>query len=212
MHNYFQEIYCINIEEELGKWKQFKNEFIKNNLDWKIKRFGAIKNKVRGKGASLSHLELIKIAHTNKFEHIFIFEDDTKFIDWNLNYLEDAINHLPSDWQIFNIGYNICANENQLKYQQISKNLIKVEKGCDLRSNNAYAINNNAFEYIIREYSRFFEQWKEHKFKWHLDLWFAQNFDRYCLVPLMCVQNQGDKPQRFIDNFSVHRIMPILSQ
>lgn len=56
MHNYFQEIYCINIEEKLDKWKKFNNELTRNNLDWKIKRFGAIKNKVRGKRASLSHL------------------------------------------------------------------------------------------------------------------------------------------------------------
>lgn len=206
MHNYFKEISCINVDEENDKWQKFQQEFSTINFKYQVNRFSAIKNTVRGRGASLSHLELIKKAHKEKLENIFIFEDDTKFINWNQEYLDNAVAHLPSDWQIFNIGYNICAKQNELKYQQISQNLIKVKKGCDLRSNNAYAINSNAFEYVIKEYAQFFKQWKEHKFKWHLDLWFAQNFDRYCLVPLMCVQNQGDKPQRFIDNFSKHNI------
>lgn len=35
---------------------------------------------------------------------------------------------------------------------------------------------------------------------WHLDRWYVRNFDRFCLIPLMSLQDQGDKPRIFVSN------------
>lgn len=207
LFDYFEEIYCINLDEEVERWNEIRHEFKKLKINDKVIRFSAVGDLVRGRGASLSHLQLIKVAKQKKLKNILIFEDDTRFIDWNEDYLNNAIKYLPPDWKIFNIGYNICAKESDFKFHRISKNLIKIERGIDIRSNNAYAINHTAFDYIIQEYSQFLNKWKDHKFKWHLDLWYAQNFDRYCLTPLISVQHQGEKPQRFMNNFRKHSLI-----
>lgn len=204
LSNYFEEIYCINLDKEVERWQEIQHEFKKLNIENKVIKFKAVCDSVRGRGACLSHLQLLKMAQQKQLKNVFIFEDDTRFIDWDEEYLNNAIEHLPSDWQIFNIGYNICSKESDFKFHRISENLIKIERGIDIRSNNAYAVNHTAFEYIIQEYDQFLNKWKDHQFKWHLDLWYAQNFTRYCLVPLMSVQQQGDKPQRFMNNFNKH--------
>ena len=206
MFDYFAGIYCINLDEEEARWQRIQQELNTIGIKDRLQRFSAIKDQVRGRGASRSHLELIKMARENNLPNILIFEDDTKFIDWNPDYLKNAIAELPQDWQIFNIGYNICANKSSFKYKSLSPHLIKVEKGSDVRSNNAYAVNSIAFNSIIDNYGKFLNKWENHKNKWHLDLWYAQNFDRYCLVPLVSVQQQGEKPRRFIENFSKHSI------
>ena len=202
MFDYFAAIYGINLDEETERWSKLVKELTKIGIGDRIQRFSAVRDPVRGRGASRSHLELIKMAKEKKLPNILIFEDDTQFINWNPNYLNNAIEHLPSDWQLFNIGYNICASKDELNYTLLSDNLIKINKGCIVKSNNAYAVNSIAFEYIIEEYGKFLTEWQEHKSRWHLDLWYAQNCDRYCLIPLMSVQQQGEKPQRFMENYA----------
>jgi GR25 family glycosyltransferase involved in LPS biosynthesis len=202
MFDYFEAIYCINLDEEQERWEKAKQELNSIGIGDRLQRFSAVKDPIRGRGASRSHLELIKLARQHNLANILIFEDDTKFINWNDDYLKDAIAHLPADWQLFNIGYNICASPSQLQYERLSQHLIKIQQGSDVRSNNAYAVNSTAFTYIIDRYSEFLARWQEDKSKWHLDLWYAQNCDRYCLIPLVSVQQQGEKPQRFIDNFA----------
>lgn len=207
LSDYFDEIYCINLDEETERWENFQQEVSKLGISNRVKRFSAIKDTVRGRGASLSHLELIKIARRKKMKNVFIFEDDTKFIGWNDSYLSCALDNLPQDWQLFNVGYNLCAQQSKLKSHRVSKHLIKIARGTDVRSNNAYGINSSAFNYVIKNYSNFFNKWQKHKFKWHLDLWYAQKFERYCLLPLVSVQEQGEKPQRFMDNFTKHNLI-----
>jgi GR25 family glycosyltransferase involved in LPS biosynthesis len=202
MFDYFGAIYCINLDGEEERWQKIKQELYNIGIKDRLQRFSAIRDSIRGRGASRSHLELIKLAHKNNLPNILIFEDDTRFINWNDDYLKNAIANLPPDWQLFNIGYNICAKPSELKYERVSQHLIKIEQGSDVRSNNAYAVNSTAFTYIIDNYSQFLQQWQEHQSKWHLDLWYAQNCDRYCLIPLVSVQQQGEKPQRFMDNFA----------
>jgi GR25 family glycosyltransferase involved in LPS biosynthesis len=202
MFDYFSAIYCINLDEETERWEKVKQELNCIGIGDRLQRFSAVKDTIRGRGASRSHLELIKLAREQNLANILIFEDDTKFINWNDDYLKNAIANLPADWQLFNIGYNICASPFQLIYERVSQHLIKIKQGSDVKSNNAYAVNSTAFTYIIDNYSKFLAQWQEDKSKWHLDLWYAQNCDRYCLIPLVSVQQQGDKPQKFMDNFA----------
>lgn len=199
--DFFEEIYCINLDNEPEKWNAIQGEFDKIGIKSRVKRFKGIPDIARSRGCSLTHLKLIENAKSKGLKNILIFEDDTVFFNWDNTLLQNALINLRSDWRIFNIGYNLYAGYSQIKYEVISKNLIKIEKGSDVRSNNAYAVNHTAYEYIIRNYGLFFREWKDHHANWHLDQWYARNFDRYCLIPLMAVQNQGNKPTMFISNY-----------
>lgn len=200
--DFFDEIYCINLDSEHKRWSTVQDQFEIIGIKNRVKHFSGIGDIVRSRGCSLTHLKLIEHARSKRLENIFIFEDDTAFFNWDNNLLQNALNNLPHDWNIFNIGYNLFAGYSKIGYRKIADNLIKIRKGSDVRSNNAYAVNHTAYNYIIENYGNFYNSWKDHPIKWHLDQWYAQNFDRYCLTPLMSVQNQDNKPIMFISNYN----------
>jgi len=53
---------------------------------------------------------------------------------------------------------------------------------------------------LIENYRRHFDAFKDQSGMWHLDRWYVRNFDRFCLIPLMSLQDQGDKPRIFVSN------------
>ncbi|WP_019506527.1 hypothetical protein [Pleurocapsa sp. PCC 7319] len=202
--DYFEEIYCINLDEKIERWEKVKQEFKKIGIEDKVKRFSAVRDEVGGRAiAGSSHLAVIKMAAQKKLKNILIFEDDLIFIKWNEKYMYNAINNLPIDWKVFNIGYSFVGKDAKIKFHHISDNLIKVERGSDVRGNHTYAINHNAYQYFIDNFSTTIAEWKRDNDakRSYLDLWLANNFDRYCLVPLFSVQDQDVKSQIQIMNF-----------
>lgn len=199
--DFFDAIYCINLDGEPERWHAIQSQFETAGIKDRVVRFSGVKDDVRSRGCSLTHLKLIEHARSERLSNVFIFEDDTVFLDWNGRVLENALNALPDDWGLFNVGYNLFAEYSGIRYRQLSENLIRVEKGSDVRSNNAYAVNHNVFDTLIDNYRRHFDTWKDDVGMWHLDQWYARNFDRYCVIPLMSVQDQGNKPQIFVSNY-----------
>lgn len=126
--DYFNEIYCINLDHRTDRWDNVQKEFEKVGILNRVKRFSAIKTQDGRIGLIKSDLELIKYAKKNNLENILILEDDVKFLrdDTNdiLNLAIDQINRLKINWQLFYLGANTHT-----KLVKISPNLVYLTNG-----------------------------------------------------------------------------------
>ena len=67
--DFFDEIYCINLERRTDRWKQCQSEFDKIGITDKVIRFKAFDNKENPKkGCYDSHLSVIKLAYERKLK------------------------------------------------------------------------------------------------------------------------------------------------
>ena len=105
--DFFDEIYCINLERRTDRWKQCKSEFDKIGITDKVIRFNAFDNKENPKkGCYDSHLSVIKLANERKLKNVLIFEDDVAFLKrYDDRKLNKAIENLDkTNWEFFYLG------------------------------------------------------------------------------------------------------------
>ena len=105
--DFFDEIYCINLERRTDRWKQCKSEFDKIGITDKLIRFKAFDNKENPKkGCYDSHLSVIKLAYERKLKNVLIFEDNVAFLkrydDKKLKRAIDSLN--KTDREFFYLG------------------------------------------------------------------------------------------------------------
>lgn len=127
INDYFDEIYCLNLDRRQDRWEKVKYQFAKNNI--RVKRWSAIDGDsisdkifeeynplgISGRDASaaglvenknalgclLSHLEIIKHAKSKNFRRILIFEDDIMLS----NDFFDRISMINNmDWKLLYLG------------------------------------------------------------------------------------------------------------
>ena len=131
INEYFDKIYCINLDSKKDKWRRVKREFESNSIE--VERFSAIDGslidekefnelldkynpyRLSGESASLnglienknslgcllSHLEIIKQAKLNNYKRVLIFEDDV-ILSNDFNVKIKNISKL--DWSILYLG------------------------------------------------------------------------------------------------------------
>ena len=120
--DFFEEIYCINLDHRTDRWQLAQEEFEKLGIKDKVIRFSAISNPDGRIGIIKSNLEIVKIAKNKKLKNVLIFEDDVKFLFENkpLENLQLAINQSKNyKWKLFYLGANTHD-----KLIKISTNLI----------------------------------------------------------------------------------------
>ena len=83
--DYFDAIYCINLDKRPDRWEWVKKEFEKMGIEDKVKRFPAFDVNKKHVGCALSHRYIIKLAKENKYNNVLILEDDIYF---NKNWIE----------------------------------------------------------------------------------------------------------------------------
>ena len=93
--------HCINLQHRQDRWEQMRNEIRKFPEDFLLHRFSALYNKEESRiGCAESHLALINMANNDGMEYIFILEDDVRFRASAYQKLENALVHVPEDWDI----------------------------------------------------------------------------------------------------------------
>jgi glycosyl transferase family 25 len=105
--DYFDEIYCINLEHRPERWKQAQREFDKVGIVDRVRRFDAIYDKENPKrGCYESHMGGIRLAHKRKLKNVLIFEDDVTFLDcYSEQKFSKSIETLKTkEWDFFYIG------------------------------------------------------------------------------------------------------------
>ncbi len=115
INEYFDEIYCINLEHRNDRWENCKNQFDKYSIN--VTRFNAINGKevcpngVNGLlpgevGVIRSNYNVIKQAKESGHKKIIIFEDDVELCD---DFGERFVLHYnitPDDWRFLYMGGN----------------------------------------------------------------------------------------------------------
>lgn len=149
INDFFDKIYCINIERRIDRWESSSKEFEKYGLI--VEKFSAVDgntdnynlgypydNELAG---AISHLNAIKKAKELNLKNVLILEDDVEFID-NLNHLFPFfIKQVPNDWDGLNFGGNHIGG-----LLNVTINLSKMIRSYALH---AYGINCKAYDSVI---------------------------------------------------------------
>lgn len=113
-YDFFDKIYCLNLNESKDRWATVSKEFETIGIDNRVIRLSAPKaddniftantNKAGQYGCTMSHLKILGNALADANGHIVIFEDDIHFPDYSAAHLQDIIDNLPNDWDILYLG------------------------------------------------------------------------------------------------------------
>lgn len=150
INDFFEKIYCINIDRRNDRWESCLEEFKKHDLI--VERFSAVDgnsenynlgypydNELAG---AISHLNVIKEAKKINLKNVLILEDDVKFSE-NINDLfSEYIKQLPEDWDGINFGGNHIGG-----LLPISPNMTKMRRSYALH---AYGLHNKSYDYAIQ--------------------------------------------------------------
>jgi len=143
--DYFENIYCINLDRRTDRWEQVQKEFESVGILNRVHRFSAIESPDGRLGLIKSFLAIFKIAKNEKMKNILIFEDDVKFINNPLEHLQKSISQISDiKWSMFYLGANT------------HEKLIRVKPNvCLLRnafSAHAVAYSENLYDKIIHRF------------------------------------------------------------
>lgn len=181
--DYFDEIYCINLDKRTDRWEHAQEEFKKVDILDRVQRFSAISHSDGRIGLIKSNVEIIKIAKQKKLNNILIFEDDFEFLlDNPLEVLQKSIDQSNGiDWHLFYLGAN--THEKLIKFKP---NLILLKKAFATHS---LAYSKHAYDHFINKYDNIKEIKKHNDI---LDVFCAQYFQEkfICLMtnPMMTTQ------------------------
>lgn len=194
--DYFDEIYCINLDERTDRWEHAQEEFKRVGILDRVIRFSAIRDVDGRLGIIKSNLAIIKIAKEKKLKNVLIFEDDVQFIvDNPQDVLAKTIQQIGNiKWHLFYLG----ANTHQ-KLTKFKPNLILLK--------NAFAVHSMAYNELM--YDIFINKYEKLKvistFDDILDVFLARKIqEKYiCLMtnPMMTTQmnSYSDIENRIVD-------------
>ena len=161
--DYFDEIYCINLDRRPERWEMAQKEFDKLGILDKVKRFSAIDDLGGKRGCFESHMKIIHMAKENKLDNVFIFEDDVAVLPtYSPEKFEKSIDYLKlQEWEFFYMGgfqkrINSRKKYNRLKKKydndELDENFDYIMKAKSVGWNQSYAVNSNIFDKIISDY------------------------------------------------------------
>jgi hypothetical protein len=145
LDEFFDAIYCINLDERTDRWSFCQNQFESLNIK-NVKRFSGKKNIVGEIGCRDSHISIISESKDLGYGNILILEDDFQIINFDHDKLKNSIETLKNlDWDFFYLGASIQKNG---KLEIVSENLLRC---FFLHTTHSYAINQKNFDFIINE-------------------------------------------------------------
>lgn len=146
LNEYFDKIYCVNLDRRPDKWQESQREFDKWEIE-NVERFSAYDGKdldssgFRIKpselGLILSNIDIIRECIEIGTERLLILEDDCYFTD-GINNLENLLSQIPEDWDFFYFGGNHNAHKGVKAPERISDSVVRVHHTF---STHAVAIN-----------------------------------------------------------------------
>jgi GR25 family glycosyltransferase involved in LPS biosynthesis len=185
--DFFDEIYCINLDHRTDRWEKAQKEFYRVGVLQKVKRFSAIQEKDGRLGVIKSNLAIIKIAKEKGLKNVLVFEDDVHFIQENnpIETLEKSISQIGNlDWWLFYLGANTHEPLQLITKSRPNLLILKNAFAC-----HALCYKNKTFDFFIRKY----EGLEKVEFTDILDVFMAQYFQRknLCLVvnPIIATQS-----------------------
>jgi hypothetical protein len=82
--DYFEVIYCINLDCRNDRWEAVQREFAKVGILDRVIRFSAVETPENGHlGCRLSHRAIIQRAKDEGWKNVLVFEDDVELENWS---------------------------------------------------------------------------------------------------------------------------------
>lgn len=149
INDFFDKIYCINIDRRTDRWESCLKEFEKYSLN--VEKFSAIDGNIDNYNlgypydnelaGAISHLNVIKKSKELNLKNVLILEDDVVFDSGLIELFPHFIKQLPQEWDGFLFGGNHVGG-----LITISPNIYKVNRSYALH---AYGLNNKSYDKII---------------------------------------------------------------
>jgi GR25 family glycosyltransferase involved in LPS biosynthesis len=134
LNDYFDRIFCINLDSRPDRWKDVQEEFHKIEID--VERIVGINGskmnldfppeiKEGAVGCALSQLFALKLAKQYELDTFLLLEDDIEF-DLNINekFKNIYLNQVPNDWDMLYLG---GQHYHGMNLQQVTENVFKCE-------------------------------------------------------------------------------------
>jgi GR25 family glycosyltransferase involved in LPS biosynthesis len=185
MNEYFEKIYCINLDKRLDRWNEAQEQFKKHNLD--VERFPAILGNPENiptkiipghVGCVLSHYNVVKKADESGFNQILILEDDVVFCEDLQEKFNQFIKQVPKDWDMLYFG----GNHNSEPLEKITDNVYKIHKTY---TTHAYAIRKPIYKVVMKMFP---------KLQFEVDVMYSMlqnSFNCYVFRPHLAWQQDG---------------------
>jgi GR25 family glycosyltransferase involved in LPS biosynthesis len=149
LNEYFDKIYCINLDRRTDRWEECQKIFSKHGLE--VERFSAIDGSKENYGlgypydnelaGAISHTKVIEKARELKLKNVLILEDDVDFIGDLEKLFTEFIKETPQNWDGLLFGGNHVGGG-----MMVTKNLMKVNRSYALHS---YGLNFKVFNETI---------------------------------------------------------------
>jgi len=151
INDYFDKVYCINLDKRTDRWAQAQTEFKKLGIENDVIRWTGVEHPNGNLGCTLSHLNLIKKCKEEGLNNVLIFEDDVLFVETDIKLLEKAFKDLKSigKWDLFYIGVTMCPRSG--RFIRITDRILKTNFAF---TTHAYAANAQAFDPMIEAWNR----------------------------------------------------------
>jgi Glycosyl transferase family 2/Glycosyltransferase family 25 (LPS biosynthesis protein) len=104
--HFFDAIYCINLAEETGRWRDVSARFARLGIASRVRRFEGIRTQPNHHvGCGLSHRAVVAEARAQGLENVLVFEDDVLFTADAIEGLRIGLEELRGrDWSLFYPG------------------------------------------------------------------------------------------------------------
>jgi len=178
--------FYINLENRADRKTHVEKEL--QSIGITPNRFNAIKMPNGAIGCSLSHLKCLQIAKESGWPHVFICEDDIRFLDPELfvNQINTFFKNHQHDWDVL-----LVAGNNMPPYKQIDDTCVKV---FQCQTTTGYIVLQHYYDKLIHNYkegiSKLMREPNKHVFYAIDKYWFnLQEIDNwYLIVPLSVIQ------------------------
>ena len=120
-----QHAFYINLESRVDRRLHVEEQMEQIGLNHVASRFNAIKLANGAVGCSLSHLKCLQIALKNKWDHVFICEDDIVFLDPDMfaNQFKNCLAKLRNNWDVIMFGGN-----NLPPYKKVDNSCVQISR------------------------------------------------------------------------------------
>lgn len=193
----FENIYCLNLECRQDRWQQCLQYFEQYEIN-KVQRFlgfepplsYGLTNKRKGQiGCATSICNIFSDIKEKEYKSALILEDDFEFLlqkEELFDVLNECLNDLPEDWDMFYLGGSITNEQHQNPLQRYSDNLYKLISSY---TTHAFAISKSGILKITTE-----RDWAEKIINAYeaVDIFLARDFQikNNCFFPKQILATQ----------------------
>lgn len=152
INDFFDHIFCVNLDRRPDKWELAQKEFAKWGID--VERFPAIDGNLYHKpehrvppgsiGNCMSKIGILRLAIERNYDNVLILEDDVEFADdFNTKFGEWS-KEVPGNWDMLWIG----GNHNGKTPPKFSEHLYRI---TNTYATHAFALRNTVFKAVLSD-------------------------------------------------------------